>query len=141
MLGLVTRILQGKIKKNKSVLPNPNFEYRLIFRKGAVETIKKAKGWRTDADMARALGLTRAYIAMLHRTKVSVTATVITRLAAQMGNTDDNWWIHYEIVPWGVSDLRHPVWNEEKYQGRMPYGRYSSSAELRKRDYKTETLG
>ncbi|MDD5610448.1 MAG: hypothetical protein PHH69_02760 [Candidatus Omnitrophica bacterium] len=129
-----------RIKKSKSGLPNPNFEYRLVFKKGAIETIKITKGWKTDADMARALGLTRQYVSMLHRTRTTVTSTVITRLAAQLGNTESNWWIYFEIVAWGIKDTNHPNWNQEKYMGRMPYSRYSSSAELRQRDYATESL-
>jgi len=131
--------LQDRVKKGKSRLPNPELEYRLVFRQGAVELIKKAKGWLSDADMARALGLTRAYVTMLRRTRVSVTATVITRLAVLMGNVEKNWWIYYDIVAWGVKDENHPFFNEEKYKGRIPYSRYSSSAELRSRDFAVET--
>lgn len=131
--------LLKRLKKSKEVLPNPNYEYRIIFKNGAVETIKRAKGWHTDAQMARALGLTRQYVSMLHRTKVNVTSTVITRVAAQMGNTESNWWIYYDIVPWGLVDRRHPVWNQAKYMGEMPYNEFSSSAELRKQDYRVES--
>lgn len=140
MRKLLNLIKRGMTKKGKSILPNPGLEYRLIFKKGAIELIKRAKGWKTDAEMARAMGLTRAYITMLHRTRVSVSSTIITRLAAQLGNIERNWWIYYDIVPWGISDPNHPAWNDEKYMGRVPYARFSSSAELRSRDYKTETV-
>ena len=137
------------IKKVKAYLPNPNLEYRIVFKKGAITTIRNAKGWKTDAEMARALGLTRSYISMLHKTRVSVTSTVITRLATVMGSTETNWWIYYEIVHWGVSDNNHPQWQYEqeqnkalnmaKYYGQIPYNHCSSSAELRSRDYKVES--
>ena len=113
-------------KREKHLLPNPNHEYRLVFKKGAIATIKKAKGWKTDSEMARALGITRSYISMLRATRVSVTANVITRLAAQLGSTEGNWWSHFEIVPWGVQDINHPVWNVEKTMGRMAYSRFGS---------------
>lgn len=135
---MLNLFLQRYIKPGKSILPNPNLEYRILFRKGAVEMIKRAKGWKTDAEMARALGLTRAYVSMLHKTRVSVTATVITRLAVQMGNTDKNWWIYYEIIPYGVTDPNHPLWNQEKYMGKIPYDNFSESGNLRKFDYKAE---
>ncbi len=138
MVKLLSLINLKRFKRSKSTLPNPNLEYRLVFRRGAVELIRDAKGWKTDAEMARALGLTRAYITMLRRTKVSVSSTVITRLAAQLGNTDRNWWIHFEIVPWGVPDLNHPVWNQEKFMGRVPYDRFSLSANFRGLDYRAE---
>lgn len=137
-LKMLNLILQKLLKQGKTILPNPNLEYRIIFRKGAVETIKRAKGWRSDSEMARALGLTRSYISMLHKTRVSVTSTVITRLAVQMGNTDRNWWIYYDIVPYGVSDPNHPTWNQEKYMGKIPYDNFSESGNLRKLDYNAE---
>ncbi len=130
--------LQKVSKKGKSVLPNPNLEYRIVFKKGAVETIKQSKGWKSDSEMARALGLTRQYVSMLHKTRVSVTSTVITRIAALTGNIEGNWHIYYEIVPWGVSDPNHPTFNQEKYMGQIPYNKYSTSAEIREKDYKTE---
>lgn len=136
---MLSAILQKISKRSKSHLPNPNLEYRLIFKKGAVEIIKQAKGWKNDAEMARALGITRQYMSMLHKTRCSVSSTVITRLAILMGNIEKNWWIWFQVVPWGVSNLNHPTWNQEKYIGQIPYDKYSSSADLRKRDYPTET--
>jgi hypothetical protein len=130
--------LRPRLKRIKEYLPNPYLEYRIIFKKGAIEAIKRVKGWRTDAEMARALGLTRAYISMLHKTKVGVSSTVITRLAVCLGNVRGNWWEHYQIAPWGVTDFNHPIYNEEKYTGRIPYDHFSLSADLRNRDYKTE---
>lgn len=135
MLNLIKQVIS---KKSKTTLPNPNFEYRIVFRKGAVEAIKKVKGWRTDAEMAKALGITRSYINQLKKTRVSATSTVITRLAAQLGNTLCNWWVHFEIVPYGIIDQNHPTWNQEKYMGQQPYARFSPCAEIRKLDYKTE---
>lgn len=127
-------------KNVKSNLPNPFLEHRIVFKKGAIEAIKKVKGWRSDADMARALGLTRQYVNMLHRTRVGATATVITRLAIAMGSVGANWWVFYEIVPYGVSDPDHPVWNQEKYMGMQPYRKCSEEAVYRgKTQYKTET--
>jgi len=105
----------------KSPLPVPGLEHRLVFKKGAVEAIMKVKGWRTYADMARALGITRQYVSMMAKTRVGATSTVICRLAAEMGSISSNWWVFYEIVPYGVSDPDHPVWNQEKAMGRQPY--------------------
>ena len=132
-------------KREKHLLPNPNHEYRLVFKKGAIATIKKAKGWKTDSEMARTLGITRSYISMLRATRVSVTANIITRLAAQLGNTEGNWWSHFEIIPWGVQDMNHPVWNMEKLNGRVPYTGFSLHAGGRnynaeKKDWREELV-
>lgn len=113
-------------------------EFRIVFRKGAVDAIKRVKGWRTDGEMAEALGITRQYMSMLAKTRVSVTQTVITRLAVLLGNVKGNWWTHFEIVPYGVKDENHPVWNQEKYMGQIPYGKFSSSAQFRREEYSIE---
>lgn len=127
-------------RREKHLLPNPNHEYRLVFKKGALATIKEAKGWKTDSEMARALGITRSYISMLRSTRVSVTANVITRLAAQLGNTEGNWWSHFEIIPWGVQDMNHPVWNTEKSMGRIPYAHFGFRAERQNFDAEKQSL-
>ena len=131
--------LNGIFHRGKSTLPNPIPGLKLVFKNGEVDKIKDIKGWRTDREMAEALGITRAYVSMLAARRVSVSHNVILRLAYLLGNLRGNWWIHYEIVNSGEPvDPDHPLWNEEKYQGRIPYSRYSSSAELRSRDYKVE---
>lgn len=131
--------LNGIFRRGKSTLPNPIPGLKLVFKKDEVDKIKEIKGWRTDREMAEALGVTRAYVSMLAARRVSVSQNVIMRLAYLLGNLRGNWWIHYEIVNSGEPvDPDHPLWNEDKYQGRMPYSRYSSSAELRSRDYKVE---
>ena len=146
MLNLFFR---KKPQKSKSVLPNPNCEYKILFRKNAVRQIQVLKGWKTDAAMARALGLTPQYITMLRNHNASVTATVITRLAVALNNIEGNWWIYFEIIPRGVKDPKHPVWqhernaskglNMEKFYGRVPYTPYSITAAERKSEYSVET--
>ncbi|HAG50561.1 MAG TPA: hypothetical protein DCL42_04410 [Deltaproteobacteria bacterium] len=133
-------ISQPEQKRVKYVLPNPSFEHRIIFRKDAIKAIKMVKGWSTNAEMARAMGITRQYLTMLEKTRVGATATIITRLAALMGNTRKGWWIFFEIVPYGVSDQDHPAWNYEKYMGRHPYkSRFGEEYNFRgKTQYKTE---
>ena len=126
--------------KGKKQLPNPAPNLKLVFKKGAVDLIKGVKGWRTDREMAEALGLTRAYISMMASRRVSASHNVILRLAYLLGSINDKWWVHYEIINAGESvDPNHPLWNEEKYAGRIPYARYSKSAQLRKRDYRVES--
>lgn len=140
MIKLLNYFLQNEKKSVKSILPVPGLEHRIVFKSGAVETIKKVKGWKTDAEMARALGLTRQYVCMMKKTRVGVTATVISRLAVEMGSISSNWWVFYEIVPYGVSDPDHPVWNQEKTMGRQPYrSRFSEVYQHRsKSDFKAE---
>ena len=86
---------------------------------------------------------------MLRNHNASVTATVITRLAVALNNIEGNWWIYFEIIPRGVKDPKHPVWqhernaskglNMEKFYGRVPYTPYSITAAERKSEYSVET--
>ena len=132
-------ILQLATKRGKSISPNPNPELKLVFKKGAITDIKKVKGWHTDSEMAKALGLTRQYVSMMKKGRVNVTHTVITRLAYQLGNINGSWWSPFEIIDRGeVVDPNHPLWNEDKFRGRVPYAYASDSALLRSKDYKTE---
>lgn len=132
-------ILHFVKKPGRQVLPNPIPGLKLVFKEGAVETIKRAKGWATDAEMALSLGITRAYVSMMSKRRVSVSHNVILRLAYLLGNIRGNWWTFYEIMDTGEPvDFNHPIWNEEKYKGRIPYNRFSTSAESRSRDYKVE---
>lgn len=132
--------LNGIFQKKKVFSPNPAPNLKLVFKDGAIDLIKKVKGWHTDREMAEALGITRAYVSMMSKRRVSVSHNIILRLAYLLGSIQGKWWIHYDIIDSGEPiDPDHPLWNEEKYQGRIPYNRYSSSADLRNRDYKVET--
>jgi hypothetical protein len=131
--------LNGIFRKSKSMLPNPAPNLKLVFKKWEVARIKHIKGWRTDGEMAAALGITRAYVSMMSKRRVSVSHNVILRLAYLLGNLRGSWWVHYEIIDSGEPvDPNHPLWNQEKYEGRVPYSRFSSNAEMRKKDYHVE---
>jgi hypothetical protein len=131
--------LNGIFRKGKSILPNPAPNLKLVFKRWEVERIKHIKGWRTDGEMAAALGITRAYVSMMSKRRVSVSHNVILRLAYLLGNLCGNWWVHYEIVDSGEPvDPNHPLWNHEKYEGRVPYSRFSPNAGIRRKDYRVE---
>lgn len=119
------------------MLPNPYLSYRLILKSGTLRNIMTMKGWRNYADVGRALGFTRQYIQMLDKTKLGVSSEFVVRLAQATGNTD-KWYLFYEIAPNGVIDPNHPTWNQQKHLGQQPYEQYSSSANLRKKDYEVE---
>lgn len=132
--------LNNIFRKKKSYLPNPVPGLKLVFKKRAIEDIKRVKGWKDDKEMAQALGFTRAYISMLSKGRVEATVEVIKRLAYVLGGLTGKWWVHYEIIDSGEPvDPDHPLWNQAKLEGQILYNRYSSSAELRSRDYRTET--
>ena len=131
--------LNSIFRKKKTYLPNPIPALKLVFKKDAIEKIKQVKGWQSDKEMANALGITRAYVSMMAKRRVSVSHNVILRVAYLLGSIQGKWWVHYEVVDTGEPvDSNNPLWNQEKYQGRIPYNHFSSSAELRGKDYAVE---
>lgn len=139
VLPKLKSILRNLSRKHKSYLPDPAPGLKLVFKVKAVEVIKAAKGWRTDAEMAQALGITRAYVSMMAKRRVSVSHNVILRLSYLMGNVQAKWWIFYEIIDAGEPVAKnHPLWNMEKYEGRIPYMRFSPMADIRRQDYPLE---
>lgn len=129
-------------QKAKKLAKNPYttvlFNYEIVFKEGAIDHIIQAKGWKNYAQMARELGFTRAYISSLRKRKVACTQNVITRVAAALNNTQGAWWAYFEIVPTGIASPDQPIWNQEKYKGIQPYQKYSSSGQLRSKDYDVE---
>lgn len=134
----LNNILQNGCPAGKSYLPSPFPVYKLILRKGALKNIMIVKGWKTYTQVASSLGFTRQYISMLADAKISVSVEFMSRLALCLGNLRDNWHVHYELAPRGNFDDNHPVWNQEKYNGKVPYTDISPTADLRNKDYPVE---
>ena len=117
----------AKKPRNKKIY-NPMFSHEITFRPGAIETIRQAKGWKSDAEMARHIGVTRQYVSNLRKNHAYVTHTVIVRLAILLGNVNNNWWIYYEIVPSKkIKDINHPVHNLEKFNKQLPFSNKSAA--------------
>jgi len=133
-------IIHKVSKKGKSNLTYSYPEYKLVFKRGAVAAIKKAKGWKSDNKMAMALGITRAMLSGMKSQKLNVTHKIMTRLAYQLSNTRGNWWTHFEMVEWGHIPQNHPLYNHDKYMGRIPYTEHSPAAAFRSLDYEAESL-
>lgn len=109
-------------------------DYMIVFRDGALDTIKKVKGWRTDAELARHLDFTRQYICALKKRKLPCTHDVIVRIAMILGDTNGNWWNHFEIVKLGKYRPNHQKYNQLKHDGRQPYSKNSVMVEMRSKD-------
>lgn len=143
--GELNRILRVAGMGVKSYLTHAAPQLKLVFKEGIIESICMTKGWwerrknkPNYADMARALGITRAYMCMLAKRRVSVSHQVITRLAYLMNNFD-KWHIYYDVVDAGPAiPSNHPIWNMEKYKGTVPYDEHSLAAEFRGRDHGAE---
>lgn len=138
MMDMLNSILQKNGRKVKQYLPSPFPSYRIVLKRDAWDTAKKCKGWKNYADGARAMGLTRQSLMMADKTRVQIGPDFMCRWAACMGNITGNWHTHFEIIPHGVVDTNHPLWNKAKSEGLIPYERYSPTADFRKNDYLVE---
>lgn len=134
---MLNSICQENIQRGKSYLPNPYPAHKLVIRKKSLKSIMAVKGWKSYSQMADALGFTRQYLAMIAG-GIPISAEFVTRLAACMGDTKGNWHIHYEIAPRGRFHENHPVWNQQKHDGKIPYERLSLSGEFRNNEYYVE---
>jgi hypothetical protein len=130
-------ILQEPIQQGKSYLPSPFPAHKIVIKKKSLQSIMITKGWKTYNDVGTALNFTRQYVTMIAN-GTPVSSEFIVRLAMAIGNTTNNWFIHYDIVPRGYIHSNHPTWNQQKHDGQIPYEKYSLMADLRKRDYDVE---
>lgn len=130
-----------KKRKRRKLVYSPLFCYEIMMKQGAIEAIMLTKGWKTDKQMADALGFTRAYIGRLRLRQQAVSHTVIIRLALAIGNIHDKWWIFYEIVPnRKIEPDAFQKLNMQKYKKEIPYNRFSTSAEFRRLDGEIEQI-
>ncbi len=109
-------------------------EYMLVFKQEALDTIKRAKGYKTDAELARSMDFTRQYLCSLRKRKTACTHEVVLRTAIILGDTQGKWWNHFEIIKVGLYNPDHQKWNQLKNQGQQPYTKRSIMAELRAKD-------
>lgn len=117
---------------------NLEIEYAIVLKDNAFEIIKKVKGWKTDAELARHLDFTRQYICSLKKRKLPCTHDVMVRIAIILGDTTGNWWNHFEMVKVGKYDANHQKWNHNKYDGKQPYTKRSLMASFRRKDGEVE---
>ena len=119
---------------NKQKEESVEMEYMIVLKENALNIIKRAKGWKTDAELARHLDFTRQYICSLKKRKTPCTHDVIVRIATILADTKGNWWNHFEIIEIGKYKPNHQKWNQLKYKGEQPYTKYSVIAGTRELD-------
>lgn len=113
-------------------------EFSIVINDEEIEAVKRAKGWDTDADMARGMGLTRQRISQIRRTK-KASIQFIGMFAYLTGNLNGPWWQPFNLVISDWHKSNHQKWNMSKYDGEIPYGKGSLSASFRRQDGPAET--
>ncbi len=131
--------LNQKKRRTRVIRHDPMFEYEIFLKPGALEAIKKAKGFKNWTEMAEALKITKQYMSNIKTCNVGISHTFIIRVAVLLNNLGDKWWTFYEIKPTKRKlSLNSPIFNKEKYDGKLPYAKYSPSGNARKVDGNVE---
>ncbi len=138
---VLNAILQkiSNLKKPELIKNDLIPEFSLIITKVELDKILENKCWQNDSVMAKNLGITRQRISQI-RKNGKISPQIAGMIAFHMGNLNSNWWRHFslEIVDWKRFDS--PKWNYAKYDGTIPYTKYSRSAELRSLDGEVEKI-
>jgi hypothetical protein len=119
-------------------------EYRSFYLKRDIwESIRKSKGWKQRGAATRLseqLHITRQYAAMILSGTVGCSAFVMLKIKKFVGIPEGQCWCFmFDEIRVKDVDTNHPIFNEMKYMGEVPYEKYSPSAEFRKGSYKAET--
>lgn len=130
-------------RKHKFTFKDVMRHSNLYLRKDVWEAIRKSHNWAkrgSASKLAKVLGCTRQYADMIINQKVGCSAWVIYQIVRLVNIPKGDCWCYMFVRGKEIDvDPNHPRWNYAKYEGEMPYGKYSSSAEMRKQDYDTET--
>jgi len=118
-------------------------EYRSFFLKKEVwEHIRKSKGWKVRGAATRLseqLNVTRQYAAMILSGTVGCSSFMMLKLKRFVGIPQGQCWCFmFDDIKVKDCDSNHPVFNELKYMGEVPYEKYSPAGEFRKKSYQVE---
>jgi hypothetical protein len=139
MIDNIKAMLAPKRKRAiRRTTPSPYPAAKIVFKPGALESVMQLKGWRSYTQMADALGYTRQYISFLAGGG-KASDDFICRLTVALGNNADNWHEPFTVIPARKVPDNHPLWNQAKYEGKIPYQPFSPTATERAKDYKVET--
>lgn len=117
-------------------------EYKSFYLKKAVwEAIRIARNWQGRGSISRfaeELEITRQYAHLIVSGKAGCSSFVMRKIKRLLGINGSCWCHMFEENRADNVNPNHPIFNQAKYNGEIPYIRYSPSAELRAKDYETE---
>lgn len=116
-------------------------DYEIHLKKGILDEIIKFKGLKNDSELAKDVGLSKQYISKLKHRKRPASHDVIIAFAKYLNNANKNWHSIFEIVRVKKTYLNNEKisdnWN--KFEGIMPYAKYSDCADIRRPENGGET--
>lgn len=131
------------VKNNLPKLGRYGEYCHFYLRKDAWEAIRLLFNWPVrgaKTRFAEALGICREYARLIVDQRVGCSAEAMYRIKNLVKCPEGMCWCHLFTERSGDPlPPNHPIYSAAKYNGVLPYEKYSSSAELRSRDYPTET--
>lgn len=117
-------------------------DYRSFYlKKTTWEAIKISRGWPSYGAISRfaeEIRITRQYAADIVSCNCGCSSNVIRRIVDMLGIKEGCWCHLFDRTNMREVDPNHPIFNQMKYNGEIPYEKYSPSAEARSRDYSVE---
>jgi hypothetical protein len=130
-------------------------DYKSFYlRKSTWEAIRTSRGWYgrgATVRFAESLGVTRQYAWDLITQRCGCSSNVMRKIIALLGMDRpiiikgmehyQCWCVLFEMTCQREASPNHPIYNLAKYNGEVPYDKYSPAGQARARDYKVETMG
>ena len=111
-------------------------------KKRTWQYICERKRWTGRGSIARfasEIGITRQYARMISGGLVGCSSNVMRRIIDMLGYRAGECWCDlFEFHNIEGVDQNHPIWNQAKSLGEVPYTHYSDVADMRSQDYDVE---
>lgn len=141
---MLKRLFQRRTKVDKIVLPKVNYNhFYLVPEKW--EAIRKSRGWAKRGAASRLAEnlnprCTRQFTAMVINETCGCSSSFMAAYVDLVGIPEGQCWCHlFRRRRTKNIDTNHPIFNQLKYDGEIPYEKYSLSGEFRKGSYGAET--
>jgi len=119
-------------------------DYRSFYlKKTTWDAIRISRGWTGKGAASRfseAIGITRQYGSEIINQRCGCSSNVMRKIIDLLGIKDGCWCHLFDKNCMVDHDPNHPIYNEQKYMGEIPYSKYSPSADSRKKEYSVEKL-
>lgn len=117
-------------------------DYKSFYlKKTTWEAIRVSRGWKEYGSISRLaeeLRITRQYATDIVHCNCGCSSNVIRRIVDLLGIREGCWCHLFDKTNLREASPNHPIFNQMKYDGEVPYERYSPSAEAKAGDYKVE---
>jgi predicted metal-binding protein len=119
-------------------------DYRSFYLKRSTwDAIRISRGWvgkGAASRFAETIGITRQYASEIINQRCGCSSNVMRKIIDLLGIKEGCWCHLFDRNCMVDFDPNHPIYNQEKYMGVIPYTKHSTAAEMRNLDYPVEKL-